>query len=174
LSDQPPAVVTATAKLAALKDWWDKEERREDEAAQTWLKSWILSLAVGNGAGLLTLGAALVNGWKLGVWLAIVPAIWSFAFGICAAGVAPLVHGAFHESLRRHREAWGDWIDRPEAREEARLEADSADKDSDITRKTVMGLVAIASASFVFGVFWPLSILTLWLFKAIPTPLNWP
>lgn len=56
-----------------------------------WEQKVTLSGAVGNGAGLVVLGGALINGWKLGLFLALLPAMWMFGAGLLLAATAPFI-----------------------------------------------------------------------------------
>ena len=140
-----------------------------------WFRAWMLSLAVGNGGGLLTLGAALINGWKLGIWFVIVPALWIFAVGLCCAGVAPLIRSRYHLALQIENQFGRIWLRSTEAHRDAiERRMNKARTRGNASQRLAGKVAVVAMVAFGLGLAWPLAVVTLWLFHALPAGLSWP
>ncbi len=77
------AALNADAELRTTRNLkrLDIQSEHTRKLRSEWQQKWTLSLAVGNGAGLVLLGGALVKGWEPKFWLAGLPAMWMFVFG---------------------------------------------------------------------------------------------
>jgi hypothetical protein len=71
---------------------WDVKSGEAEKAAIEWRRRWMLSLTIGNGAGLLGLSTILLDAEKRPVdWQQLlVPSAWSFLLGLLAAASIPL------------------------------------------------------------------------------------
>jgi hypothetical protein len=61
------------------------------KAAADWRRRWLLSLAIGNGAGAVGLTSAFLNGGAIMFRSPILIGLWFFAVGIVSAGLVPAV-----------------------------------------------------------------------------------
>jgi hypothetical protein len=161
-------------QIVALRNQYTSERDHHQSSFDTWYRAWMLSLAVGNGGGLLTLGAALINGWKLGIWIAIVPSLWIFALGLSCAGVAPLLRSHYHRALKVGSTTGLAWIDTPESREKLERDLTELTETATILQDWSAKVAAAAAACFGAGLLWPIGVVTLWLFKLLPVAVSWP
>ncbi|PXA91181.1 hypothetical protein DMC25_06405 [Caulobacter sp. D4A] len=143
---------------AAVERLADAQRERADAAAIAWFKVWTLSLAVGNGAGLLALGSALKDA-KGALWFALLPAMWLFMVGLLAAGAEPFARARLHTFERRN---WGNLSLRmgggifgPEPKKQL------ADRRGlKFWRTGSAALNAVAAIAFAGGITWALAAIT--------------
>ena len=129
-----------------------------------WEQKVTLSGAVGNGAGLVVVGGALINGWKLGLFLALLPAMWMFGAGLVLAATAPFIamrgynHGYLGTLARLgeyHNQPANHFVNTTGEQDPAVLLRKAIDRD-----RIAMGLVLASGGAFALGVVWPLAIVT--------------
>jgi hypothetical protein len=130
-----------------------------DQAFKTlvdWEQKLILSASVGNGAALVVLGGALLNGWKLNLFTALLPALWMFSAGLILAGVAPLTalnsYTAGHLGLALRALGGTDG----DNKDKYSKYLDTSHRHNKIT----MRLVFASGSAFVLGIIWPITIIT--------------
>jgi len=128
---------------------------------------WSISLAVGNGAGCVAVGGALITGWKLGLWLALLPALWFFALGVICAGIAALLNlmnaGGTVRMVDSLIEAQLQLETPQPDKEKIKQLANEAEVLPGVTSSKIPeGVMSLLSgALFCIGVLWPLSVVTL-------------
>jgi hypothetical protein len=131
-----------------------------------WQQKVVLSVAVGNGAGLVVLGGALINSWKLNLWFEILPALWIFAIGLILAGIAPFfIHRAYEKgnigllALDAHQNGVRpEWKKggKSDPEDVAFKNIEGADKWED----TSIFISALSGVAFSFGIIWPIFTIT--------------
>ena len=155
-------------ELERVPDWMKRqlEDAVNDSrrALIDWEQKVTLSGAVGNGAGLILLGGALINGWKLGLFLAFLPAMWMFGVGLLLAAAAPFVamrgytHG-YQGTLARlgeyHGQPASHFVSTTGEQDPTALMLKAIERD-----RIAMSLVLASGIAFALGVAWPLFVLT--------------
>jgi hypothetical protein len=129
-----------------------------------WAQKWVLSLAVGNGAGLVLLAGALVKGWPSSFWLAALPAMWAFALGLIASGAVAFTYAQRYSHaftvINVIRKAQLAKIAGDSEHAKLLSSARRSLKYPKFWQKASGFLSAVASICFVFGSLWPLLVVT--------------
>jgi hypothetical protein len=129
-----------------------------------WEQKFTLSVAVGNGAGLVVLGGALINGWKLNLFLPILPAMWCFGLGLVLAGLAPFISmRGYSHGYRGTLAQLGDYLGQPVNDYVAMDDGTTPEhniKQAARHDRIAMNLGLASGAAFISGVAWPLTIVT--------------
>lgn len=166
--------VSDAEQLRIRRREWAAELRAkaasEGASALEWRTRWHVSLAVGNGAGGIGLATALINGAKLGFWLAILPGLWCFVIGLVAAGSIPFIQAQRFRWL----ELWTGM--RADEREEGGPHVLYVHDDGEewTSSQSILYLSRnvgswerklwiaqiVSAGGFIFGLVWPLTVIT--------------
>ena len=165
-------------RVRPIIDWKEEfrarlveQKKAAVQAHAEWSRRWFLSLALGNGAGIGGVGAALLNGRATqdATLLMLLPSIWAFAVGLIAGALIPFCWAKSVEHV-------GQWAHV----KEAELDADGptsiydADDDGELSSEVLRDLEKhqdgwlwwrstcqkIAVIAFLIGLFWPLVFIT--------------
>jgi hypothetical protein len=148
-----------------LKDRAAQAERTRDD----WRRRWMLSLAIGNGAGAIGLTSAFVTTGGALFGLALLAGLWCFTAGLLAAGITPFIEA---QTLGIHRRWLGYRADEEEAGERVYYYndddeivwsddlAESAYSKRERYTRWVNRFQTISAGAFVAGLLVPLTTVT--------------
>lgn len=156
-------------------EWTERHSegaQRHADKRDEWHKRWSLSLAIANAGGLVLLTSGLLTSWDKGHpphWF-FLPGLWSFAFGMLAAGSVQATMITFFDRHRRAQEAYAHswregerrllWVKEHEPPEDAYDIASEHRTRASFGERWSKRLLWASAALFVAGVVIPLVLLT--------------